>query len=117
MAEYDNPAVVDYVLNATQSTSVAYVGFSQGTASIFALLSLKPAYAEKIKPVVAMAPIYTVADIKSPIRYLSSLSPLLRAIGGEFAPSEPAVNWISKILCRNYVEERFLCENIVFLFR
>lgn len=117
MAQYDSPAVIDYVLNFTQSRSVGYVGFSQGTASMFAMLSLKPAYATKVKPVVAMAPIYTVADIKSPIRYLAHLSSLLRTIGGEFAPSEPMVNWISKIACRNYVEERLVCENIVFLIR
>ena len=119
MAQYDAPAIVEYVLKATATSghrTVGYVGYSQGTASIFALLTLQPSYADIIRPVIALAPVSTVADIKSPIRYLAPLNPVLRAVGGEFAFSSPYVNWLSKMLCRNYVEEKYICENVVFLF-
>ncbi len=117
MAQYDAPAIVEYVLKATSGhRTVGYVGYSQGTASIFALLTLQPSYADIIRPVIALAPVSTVADIKSPIRYLAPLNPVLRAVGGEFAFSSPYVNWLSKMLCRNYVEEKYICENVVFLF-
>ncbi|KAH9407141.1 Alpha/beta-hydrolase lipase region [Tyrophagus putrescentiae] len=114
MAQYDAPAIVEYVLKAT--AGVTEPSATQGTASIFALLTLQPSYADIIRPVIALAPVSTVADIKSPIRYLAPLNPVLRAVGGEFAFSSPYVNWLSKMLCRNYVEEKYICENVVFLF-
>lgn len=67
MAELDMPAVIDYIRKATSSPSVAYIGFSQGTAMMFALMSLRAEYATIVRPFIAMAPITFVAGVKSPI--------------------------------------------------
>lgn len=49
---HDTPAVIDHVLKYTNSSKLAYVGHSQGTQRMFALLSVKPKYNEIIKPFV-----------------------------------------------------------------
>lgn len=114
MAVYDVPAVIDYVRNVTSRKTVGYIGFSQGTATMFALLSMRPEYAKIVRPFLALAPVSTVASVRSPIRYLAPLAPIFRELGGEFLPSTPAVNRLSNLLCRFYLEEKYICQNIVF---
>ncbi|KAH9396293.1 Alpha/beta-hydrolase lipase region [Tyrophagus putrescentiae] len=71
MAEFDLPAVIDYIKKITSSETVAYVGFSQGTAIMFALMSLRPEYGRIVRPFIAMAPITTVSGVQSPIPSVS----------------------------------------------
>ncbi|KAI9351373.1 Alpha/Beta hydrolase protein, partial [Obelidium mucronatum] len=52
----DVPAVVDYVLNTTGRKTVSYVGFSQGTATAFAALSVSEELNRKINVFIALAP-------------------------------------------------------------
>jgi lysosomal acid lipase/cholesteryl ester hydrolase len=53
----DIPAVINYVRRYTGHKKVAYVGHSQATFSVFALLSSRPQYANTIEPVFAVAPV------------------------------------------------------------
>lgn len=48
MAEYDLPAMIDYVLNTTGQKQLSYIGHSQGTTTAFALLSQNPEYNAKV---------------------------------------------------------------------
>ena len=68
---YDLPATVRKVVSVTQSQSLAYVAFSQGTEIAFAQLSRDPELARQIKIFVALAPVAYTDGIKSPIRLLA----------------------------------------------
>ncbi|XP_049528330.1 gastric triacylglycerol lipase-like [Dermacentor silvarum] len=50
MISYDLPDQIDTVLNVTQQEALFYVGWSQGTAIMFGLLSSKPEYNQKPWP-------------------------------------------------------------------
>ena len=56
LASMDVPNVVDYILKTTNSPSLSYIGFSQGSALGFAGLSLNPELAKKINLFIALAP-------------------------------------------------------------
>lgn len=56
IAKYDLPAVIDYVLAKTNRTFAHYVGHSQGTTVVLAMLSLFPRYNRKLKTLHLMAP-------------------------------------------------------------
>lgn len=56
IARYDLPAVIDHVLIKTNRTFAHYVGHSQGTTVVMAMLSLFPRYNKKLKTLHLMAP-------------------------------------------------------------
>lgn len=56
IAKYDLPAVIDYILIKTNHTFAHYVGHSQGSTSVLAMLSLRPQYNKKLKTLHLMAP-------------------------------------------------------------
>jgi len=62
-----------FIDNSTQNDLI-YIGHSMGTTQIFVLLSEKPEYNEKIKLVIALAPVAYMTHIKSPIRFLAPFS-------------------------------------------
>jgi lysosomal acid lipase/cholesteryl ester hydrolase len=64
-ATMDVPAVVDYILDKTGSKHVSYVGFSQGSAQVFAALSLCEDLNHKINHVFALAPAMKPKQIKN----------------------------------------------------
>ncbi|KAK9480687.1 lipase [Lipomyces japonicus] len=55
-AIFDIPNTIDYILDTTRSTELAYVGFSQGTAQAFAALSIHPSLNDKVKVFIGLAP-------------------------------------------------------------
>lgn len=56
-----------------KTDQIAYVGYSQGTLTMFELLSLKPEIAKVIKPYFALAPVAHLGNLRSPLRYLGSI--------------------------------------------
>ena len=48
MAAHDLPTMIQFVLNETKQTELSYIGHSQGTLIMFALLSQDPAFASKV---------------------------------------------------------------------
>lgn len=56
MAQKDLPASIDHILRVTGSPRLSYVGFSNGTAQLFACLASCPGVCEKIGTFVALSP-------------------------------------------------------------
>ncbi|CAG8487542.1 8417_t:CDS:2 [Paraglomus occultum] len=52
----DLPSLVDYILETTGAPSLTYIGFSQGTATAFAALSVSPQLNKKVNLFIALAP-------------------------------------------------------------
>lgn len=67
IAEFDIPAVIDAVLDWTEKSKVIYVGHSQGTTTMFALLSSNPSYNDKISIFAALAPVVYFSHTTSPL--------------------------------------------------
>ncbi|XP_061719702.1 lipase 1-like [Cydia pomonella] len=65
MGFYDIPAIVDYVLDATDSKKLIYIGYSQGSTTFFIMNSEKPEYAKKISLYIGLAPSTTQYHTKS----------------------------------------------------
>ncbi|XP_047989986.1 lipase 1-like [Leguminivora glycinivorella] len=55
MGQYDVPAMIDYVLDATSVKKLIYIGYSQGGGSFFIMNSEKPEYADKISLFIGLA--------------------------------------------------------------
>lgn len=72
MALIDLPAMIDYVLNNTGQSSLGYIGFSRASLVMFALLSEKPEYSDKISPYISLAPPVYLTNVNSPIKALAS---------------------------------------------
>ncbi|XP_068747166.1 gastric triacylglycerol lipase-like [Montipora capricornis] len=66
MAEYDLPAMLDFVLKTTSQTSLHYLGHSQGTTMGFAEFSTNKELAAKVKKFYALAPVARIGYAKSP---------------------------------------------------
>lgn len=56
MGQYDLPAMIDYILNHSGSTTLSYVGHSMGCAVYFVAMALHPELNSKINVMVALAP-------------------------------------------------------------
>ena len=114
----DLPSTIDYVLNVTGRSKVGYIGHSQGTLIMFALLSTKGKYNELVKPFIALAPVAVLTHVRSPIKYLAN-NPILidyfRWRGGEFLPSTEYIKSLSDKVCDSPTY-RYLCSNLLFLF-
>ncbi|XP_039745463.1 lipase 3-like [Pararge aegeria] len=77
---YDLPALIDYILNVTEKSSVYYVGHSQGSTDFFVMGSLRPDYNEKVRLSIQLAPVAWMKNIKSPIpKILSRRSKEIRS--------------------------------------
>lgn len=61
---YDLPTLIDFVLRQTQSKKVMYIGYSESTFFMFALLSAVPEFADKLAAFVALAPVAYVTSIR-----------------------------------------------------
>ncbi|KAG9284543.1 hypothetical protein G9A89_014147 [Geosiphon pyriformis] len=66
-ALYDLPDTVDYILETTGAPSLAYIGFSQGTALQFAALSVSPKLNKKVNLFIALAPATSPKGLQNPL--------------------------------------------------
>lgn len=97
----DVPSVVDYVRIRTNSPKVGYIGHSQATFSIFALLSMRPEYADIIEPVIAVAPVSYFDHITSIARalFLGTLTATDKDHHGPFPPNAKKMRKLLTNIC------------------
>lgn len=120
MGKYDAPAMIDHVLNTTQQQQLYYVGFSMGTTVFFTMMDYHPEYNDKIRGMVALAPVAYDTQIKGPLGAMmpfASYFEILFSMAGvnEILPSGEMFDTIVASLCSN--ENRLtaaFCKNILF---
>ncbi|XP_035456038.1 lipase 3-like [Spodoptera frugiperda] len=120
---YDLPAMIDYVLNVTEKSSVKYIGYSQGTTSFFVMLSERPEYNDKVSVMVALSPVAYIARAKSPvIRLMSPGTNMLSQFSfrtslgvHEFLPDHSLVRILKLMICGTGSIGDVLCSNAAFL--
>ncbi|XP_043465856.1 lipase 1-like isoform X2 [Leptopilina heterotoma] len=75
---YDDSAMMDYILQRTESNKLFYICHSQGCTELFVLLSLRPEYNKKIQLAVNLAPaVFTkhlsgITGLASPFSHIGS---------------------------------------------
>ncbi|KAJ8707871.1 hypothetical protein PYW07_011548 [Mythimna separata] len=118
---YDLPAMIDYILNKTDETSLKYIGHSQGTTSFFVMASERPEYNEKIALMVALSPVAYMSNVQSPIVRLMSpgtfiLHRLSKSLGlYEFLPDNNLIRTLKLLICGTGPVSEILCSNTLFL--
>ena len=104
IAAKDLPAMLSHELAVTGAESLAYVGHSQGTTVLLALLASRPDWAPRISAAALLAPVAFARHIASPV--LVALARLdtdaLFALLGvnEFLPSSEALSRLDGRFCR-----------------
>ncbi|CAB0013052.1 unnamed protein product [Nesidiocoris tenuis] len=119
MGYYDLPAVIDFILGATESKNLAYVGHSQGTTELLTLLATRPEYNEKIRVAALMAPVAFLDRTKGTVRILAAFNGLLSRIAKLLGIYKVLTNsyWIHFVdttLCEKTAPTILLCENFLF---
>ncbi|CDW52617.1 Abhydro lipase and Abhydrolase 1 domain containin g protein [Trichuris trichiura] len=118
MAIYDLPAMVDYVLDFTNHSSLHYVGYSQGNLIGFACFSEAPEWAkDKIRSFHAFAPIAFLGNVKSAFAsirpFFRLLNWMLEQFGKEFLPKRQFVRWLGAKICSG--RAALLCKKVLLL--
>lgn len=80
MGIYDQPAVIDYILQKTATSKLHYIGISQGTTALITMLSEKPEYNEKIHVASLMAPVGYMKHVDIVYQMLFALMPTVQVI-------------------------------------
>ncbi|VDL97394.1 unnamed protein product, partial [Schistocephalus solidus] len=119
MAHNDLPATIDFVLNQTGKDKLFYIGHSQGTQIAFAKLNSDPVLRSKVAAMVALAPVAYLANVKSPIRFMSTVCKGIESVvtwfgRGRFLPSSSLMRFLGLFLCRRQ-SIPFVCSNIIYL--
>nr|XP_004924270.3 lipase 3 [Bombyx mori] len=119
---YDLPAMIDYVLASKNTSSLKYIGYSQGTTTFFVMTSERPEYNEKISAMIALSPVAFMTKVRSPIvRLFTPGTPLIYYITKifgirEFLPDNNLIRSLKFLLCGTLPLAEILCSNVIFLF-
>ncbi|KRY30553.1 Gastric triacylglycerol lipase [Trichinella spiralis] len=122
MANYDLPAIINFVLNETSAPSLHYAGHSQGTTIGFILFSERPTWsaAKHMTSLGENVSCFCTGCLpgqhkKRPEACRSVQLPMVEMVGGyEFMPSTRFMKWLGGKLCTG--RTAFLCQNALFLF-
>lgn len=119
---FDITASIDYILNTTSYEKLFFVGHSQGTTCMFALLATKHEYNDKILLMTGLAPIAYTTHVNYLMflftkHFLTELQQFSEAHGiYEFFPYSPLLTELGQILCNDDVGTQPLCEAMFYFF-
>ncbi|CAG9854655.1 unnamed protein product [Phyllotreta striolata] len=118
----DAPAIVDYVLKATGTQSLSFVGHSTGAAEFFMLASSKSEYNKKINAMAALAPVVYVNHSSSIVLNMINANDYTAVLAlektlklNEFLQHNFAVEAALYFLCKDDSKYQMLCETALFL--
>ena len=100
----------------TNYDQIAYVGFSQGTLTMFQLLSFRPEVAKAIRPYIALAPVAYLGAMPTPLRYLAFSGRLMQIFlhrNIEFPTNSRFFKIYSKIACPAFPD--LICKNSLYI--
>lgn len=82
MGDFDQPAMVSFVLEKTGAKNVTYIGHSMGSSQMFYSLSVnKQFWANKINLFVALAPVASMQHFNNPlILWLQPFTPIIEFV-------------------------------------
>lgn len=63
-AKYDLNSMINYVLNITHQHSLYYVGYSEGTLTMFAKLSIDQLFAQKVRFLSKQAKFFSLKSLR-----------------------------------------------------
>ena len=58
--KYDAPATIDFIVNHTQKSEIAFIGLSQGATILLGLMATEPRFNDIIAPFIALAPVVNI---------------------------------------------------------
>eukprot|EP00485_Elphidium_margaritaceum_P005877 CAMPEP_0202692744 /NCGR_PEP_ID=MMETSP1385-20130828/7052_1 /ASSEMBLY_ACC=CAM_ASM_000861 /TAXON_ID=933848 /ORGANISM="Elphidium margaritaceum" /LENGTH=419 /DNA_ID=CAMNT_0049348331 /DNA_START=18 /DNA_END=1277 /DNA_ORIENTATION=+ len=103
MARYDSPDTIEYILQFTHQSQLAYVGHSEGTIQMFAMPTVRPDVLSKLAFFGALAPVAYVYHQKSPVLELLALfdvGDIYELLGRkQFLPGVYVLHHIAPDLC------------------
>uniref|UniRef100_A0A146LJT0 Gastric triacylglycerol lipase n=1 Tax=Lygus hesperus TaxID=30085 RepID=A0A146LJT0_LYGHE len=119
MGYYDLPAVIDFMLNKSDTSQIIYVGHSQGTTEFYVMASTRPEYNAKVKVSATMAPIAHFTHCKGTVKILSDFTGVLgvaaKVLGlYEVLSNSPLIHLVDTTLCRKSSAIEALCSNFLF---
>ena len=113
----DLPAMINYIKKETGSSKIDYVGHSQGTMIMFALLSRNPEYSQVVDRFIALGPVAYLGQVTSPLKYILNSFPFrtyLSWFPGAFLPPFSILQPIARFICPKSLTGVF-CTNFLFL--
>ncbi|UXI18776.1 metabotropic glutamate receptor-like [Sarcoptes scabiei] len=103
LVHYDYPVMIDYILEKTKRSTLQYIGHSQGSLMMLMLMSSNDHYANKIKPFVALSPVFYGKIELTIFRYLKRIKSLLIRFPGRFVYEENLNRFIATLCSNRYV--------------
>ncbi|VVD06151.1 unnamed protein product [Leptidea sinapis] len=85
---YDIPALIDTILNSTHASKVNVIAHSQGTTSMFVLLSSREEYNDKVNLVINLAPMCFMENIPPPVLSMAQYTNEINDIFKNFSVNE-----------------------------
>ncbi|XP_043191779.1 lipase 3-like [Amphibalanus amphitrite] len=113
-SKYDNPAMIDYILETTGYDDLYYIGFSSSTISFWAMMNYYPAYNDKVRFMVALGPVATMKYFRSIVRIFVPFRKAIQKMSAIFSHNEsfrhkPLYGVLGKIFCSKHSPTVPLC--------
>ncbi|XP_014365456.2 lipase 3 [Papilio machaon] len=118
---YDAPAIIDYILNNTESKTLNYIGYSQGGMMFVIMCSERPGYCDKVSQAILLHPATRMNSTKSIMfrmftKYYDTVQPYISSASDlEALPQGGILQQLTGVLCQNKILADTLCRSIMYL--